>query len=144
MRIFTKLLTILLITCFVTSNASRSWSWICLNQEGVHSLAEVCKSLSCHELVLPENPARPTTGTQINHPNTSEKNCIDLPLSAGLHFNRSCRSCPAVNPASPLPLLYNAFQNRYAFSQKIAPLRADNLHALDMTLRMQRAVVLLI
>lgn len=141
MRLVTKFLIMLLLACFVTSNANRGWSWVCVNQEGVHFFAETCGSQTCHELVLQGTSARPAPGKQITYPDSSEKDCVDLPLAAEFHSGSSSQ---AAYPASHLPLLYDAFQNRYALTRKIAPLHAGNRYVVDMTLRMQRAVVLLI
>lgn len=108
--------------------------------DNVHSFAEACSTLSCHALV-PQSSVCTALDLQANCPDSSEKNCFDLQLSTELHVPRSS---PAGNPVGNSSLLFDVARHRYTFIPPNAPFQADNQIALDLTLRIQRTVVLLI
>ena len=136
-----KILTILLTICFIASNATLSWSGVCLNQEGSHSILETSSLLSCHAQEKSGDSHCYSLERENFVPSTPGEECVDLFFSSEVNLNRFNKKF-----VSPVQLFFN----RYGFIDSLTPrqktvLKHPNQSFLpDKVLQMQQAVVLLI
>lgn len=140
LRLPIKTLSILLTICFITSNATLSWSGVCVNQEGTHSFSET-RSLSCHAQEKSGESHCFTLEEESFAPAGSEQECIDLLFSAEANLPRFNQKVIV----TVQPVLYQyACIDSYAPHPKTEAASPEGAFIPDKTLQMQRAVVLLI
>jgi hypothetical protein len=141
LRVPIKILTILLTICFITSNATLSWSGVCVNPEGSHSFSKTSRLLSCHVQELTGDSHCFTLEDERFSPASSGEGCVDLFFSSEVNLARFNQQVIA---AVQLPLNQYGFIDSFTPHQKTVLIHPNQSFLPDKMLQMQRAVVLLI
>lgn len=136
-----KNLTILLTICFISSNATLSWSGVCVNQEGTHSFSETSSIPSCHAQEIPGESHCFTLEKENVASSTSGEECVDLFFSSEANLARFNQK---VTATVQQPLSQYGLIDSFTPHQKKGLIHPNQSFLPDNVLQMQQAVVLLI